>query len=104
MERRMTEIMKGKNMQARAPGEASAELLVSVCVNVSYRNWLTAEEIARVIRELDYSYGQLSCFFGEIPIEDQLEFAVNHGITRDELIGLARKFHTESKMPALLVQ
>jgi hypothetical protein len=62
-------------------------------VNAPYSHQLTGPELARAIIDVDRRHsGQLSSFFGEVPVESQLAFAAEYGITEKDLRAAARDF------------
>ncbi len=64
-------------------------------VNAPYRKQLDGAGLARCLGDFDlakaYS-GQISSFLGEVPVDDQIAFAAEHGIGIEALKQLASKF------------
>jgi hypothetical protein len=69
--------------------------LVLATVNAPYSVQLDGVALAQCLSDIDlakqYS-GQVSAFLGEVPVEQQMEFAAAHHIAFDDLKAFAARF------------
>lgn len=69
--------------------------LVLTTVNAPYREQLDGVALAHCLSDLDLAKqypGQVSAFLGEVPVEQQVEFAAAHQIGVDDLKAFAALF------------
>ena len=68
---------------------------VLTTVNAPYSHQLSGVELANCLSNLDLAKahsGQVSAFFGEVPLESQIEFAAEYDIPLAELKAFASAF------------
>lgn len=69
--------------------------LVLTTVNAPYREQLDGVALAQCLSDIDLAEqypGQVSSFLGEVPVEQQMEFAAAHHIRIDDLKAFAALF------------
>ncbi len=64
-------------------------------VNAPYSDQLNGAELAYALTHFEVAKkfsGQVSSFFGEVPVEGQMEFAAAHGVSPEKLKAAAQEF------------
>jgi hypothetical protein len=71
------------------------EHLVLATVNAPYSDKLDGVSLAHCLSDIDLAKqypGQVSAFLGEVPVQQQVEFAAAHQIAVDDLKAFAARF------------
>lgn len=79
------------------------QIALLTTVNSPYQNQLDASDLAAALKSENVALAQVSSFFTETDVEAQKAFAIEHGISVDDLTHVAGVFQDWSGQSAPLV-